>query len=161
MNIRIERLKELIRVEAAELITSHLNDPRIGFCTVVGVELTADLSYAKIHVSVLGDEAQKRTTMRGLQDARGLIQRRIAGRMRTRTTPHVEIVLDESVERSFHILEKIREARASDPDHGATTAPPASDDATGAGGGGGGGGGKEEAEEDAEQDSPADGEPKP
>ena len=157
MNVRIERLKELIRVEAAELITSHLNDPRIGFCTVVGVELAADLSYAKIHVSVLGDEAQKRTTMRGLQDASGLIQRHIAGRMRTRTTPHVEIVLDESVERSFHILEKIREARATDPDHGATTAPPASDDAAGAGGGGG----KEEAEGDAAEDSPADGEPTP
>jgi len=157
MNVRIERLKELIRVEAAELITSHLNDPRIGFCTVVGVELAADLSYAKILVSVLGDEAQKRTTMRGLQDASGLIQRHIAGRMRTRTTPHVEIVLDESVERSFHILEKIREARASDPDHGAATAPPASDDAAGAGGGGG----KEAAEEDAAEDSPADGEPTP
>ena len=155
MNVRIERLKELIRAEAAELITSHLNDPRIGFCTVVGVELTADLSYAKIHVSVLGDEAQKRTTMRGLQDASGLIQRHIAGRMRTRTTPHVEIVLDESVERSFHILEKIREARATDPDHGAATAPPASDDADGAAGG------NEEAEEDAEEDSPADGEPTP
>ena len=155
MSVRIERLKELIRVEAAELITSHLNDPRIGFCTVVGVELTADLSYAKIHVSVLGDEAQKRTTMRGLQDASGLIQRHIAGRMRTRTTPHVEIVLDESVERSFRILEKIKEARASDPDHGATTAPPAFDDAAGAGGG------KGEAKEDAEEDSSADGEPTP
>lgn len=123
MSIRIERLKELIREESAELITSHLSDPRIGFCTVTRVDLTNDLSYATIHVSVFGDEAQKRTTLRGLQDARGLIQRHIASRMKTRTTPHVNIELDESIERTFHILDKIKEARASDPDGGRSSEP--------------------------------------
>lgn len=118
MSIRIERLKELIREESAELITSHLSDPRIGFCTVTKVDLTNDLSYATIHVSVFGNDAQKRTTLRGLQDARGLIQRHVAARMKTRTTPHVEIKLDETIERTFHILDKIKEARASDPDGG-------------------------------------------
>jgi ribosome-binding factor A len=124
MRIKTERLKEMIREEAAELITMHLSDPRIGFCTVTRVELTGDLSYARIHVSVLGNPAQKRTTMRGLQDARGLIQSRIASRMKTRTTPHVEIVLDESIERTFRIMDTIRAARASDPDHGANPLPP-------------------------------------
>lgn len=128
MSIRIERLKELIREESAEMITSHLSDPRIGFCTVTRVDLTNDLSYATIHVSVFGDEAQKRTTLRGLHDARGLIQRHIAARMKTRTTPHVEIKLDESIERTFHILDKIKEARASDPDGGRSTSEP--DDGT-------------------------------
>jgi ribosome-binding factor A len=123
MSIRIERLKELIREESAELITSHLSDPRIGFCTVTRVDLTNDLAYATIHVSVFGNESQKRTTLRGLQDARGLIQRHIAARMKTRTTPHVDIKLDESIERTFHILDKIKEARASDPDGGKGTEP--------------------------------------
>jgi ribosome-binding factor A len=126
MSIRIERLKEMIREDSAELITSHLNDPRIGFCTVTKVDLTNDLAFATIYVSVFGDEAQKRTTLRGLQDARGLIQRHIATRMRTRTTPHVDIKLDESIEKTFHIFEKIREARASDADGGKSTeGPPA------------------------------------
>jgi ribosome-binding factor A len=124
MSVRIERLKEVIHVEAAEMITSHLNDPRIGFCTVTRVELSDDLSHARIYVSVLGTEAQKRTTMRGLTDARGLIQRRIAARMQTRTTPHVDIFLDDSVDRTFQILEKIKEARASDPDRGLSTLEP-------------------------------------
>jgi ribosome-binding factor A len=124
MSIRIERLKEMIREESADLITSHLNDPRIGFCTVTKVDLTNDLAFATIYVSVFGDETQKRTTLRGLQGARGLIQRHIATRMKTRTTPHVEIRLDESIERTFQILDKIREARASDPDGGKSAEPP-------------------------------------
>ena len=129
MSIRIERLREMIREEAADLITSHLSDPRIGFCTVTRVELSRDLSHATVHVSVLGNDAQKRTTMRGLQDARGLIQSRIAARMKTRTTPHVEIKLDESIERAFHILDTIKKARASDPDGGRSPPPPEPSDA--------------------------------
>lgn len=123
MAIRTERLKEVIRETAAEFIQSEVNDPRIGFCTVTKIDLTADLSFATVYVSVLGDEAQQRTTMRGLADARGLLQSRIARMLKTRTTPHITIELDESIERSFHILEKIKEARASDPDQGHSTLP--------------------------------------
>jgi len=118
MGLRLERLKEVIREEAADVILHQLNDPRIGFCTVTRVDLTRDLSYATLHISVLGNESEKRTTMRGLQNARGLIQSRIAGKLHTRTTPKVEIELDDSIEKTFKILEKIREARASDPDGG-------------------------------------------
>jgi len=116
--MRNERLKEVIREEAAETITQGLADPRIGFCTVTHISLTDDLSYCTVHVSVLGDRAVKSRTMHALQDARGLLQSRIARRMRTRTTPHVEVELDESIERSFVLLDKIKQARASDPDGG-------------------------------------------
>lgn len=122
MAIRTERLKEVIRETAAEFIQHEVNDPRIGFCTVTKVDLTNDLSFATVFISVLGDEAQKRTTMRGLADARGLLQSRIARMLKTRTTPHVQIELDESLERSYRILDKIKEARASDPDQGQDTA---------------------------------------
>ncbi|MCZ7646787.1 MAG: 30S ribosome-binding factor RbfA [Planctomycetota bacterium] len=127
MSVRTERLKEVIRARASELILYELNDPRIGFCTVTKVDLAKDLSYARIHVSVLGDEAHKRNTMRALQSSRGLIQREVAQALKTRTTPHVELQLDESIERSFRILEKIKEARASDSDGGQprAEAPPA------------------------------------
>lgn len=122
MAIRTERLKEVIRETSAEFIQRELNDPRLGFCTVTHVDLASDLSFATIFVSVLGEEAQKRTTMRCLNDARGMLQSRIAKALKTRTTPHIKIELDESIERSFRILEKIKEARASDPDHGDSTA---------------------------------------
>lgn len=118
MNTRNERLKEVIREEAAETITQGLADPRLGFCTVTRVTLTNDLSYCTVYVSVLGDEGVKSRTMHALQDARGLLQARIAKRMKTRTTPQVAIELDETIERSFDILNKIKQARASDPDAG-------------------------------------------
>ncbi|MCW8130674.1 MAG: 30S ribosome-binding factor RbfA [Planctomycetota bacterium] len=125
MAIRTERLKEVIRETAAQFIQQDLNDPRVGFCTVTHIDLSSDLSFATVHVSVFGDDAQKRTTMRGLNDARGMLQSRIARVMKTRTTPHITIELDESVEKSFRILDKIKEARASDPDHGLSTQEPA------------------------------------
>ena len=124
MNVRNERLKEVIREESSEVILQQLTDPRIGFCTVTRIDLTNDLSYCTIHVSVFGDEASKSKTMHALQDARGLLQKRIAKRMKTRTTPHVTIELDDSIERSFSVIEKIKEARATDSDGGKSTAEP-------------------------------------
>jgi ribosome-binding factor A len=121
MSVRLERLKAVIKEEAAQLILHDLSDPRIGFCTVTRVDLTNDLSFCTIHVSVLGDDSQKNKTLRGLKDARGLIQKCVAARLKTRTTPHIEIELDESVERAFRVMDKIKEARASDPDGGKST----------------------------------------
>jgi ribosome-binding factor A len=120
---KVERLKERIRERASAFILYDLSDPRIGFVTITEVDLAGDLSFAKIHVSVLGDDAQVRNTMRGLQDARGLIQRHVAAGMQTRVTPHIEIVLDERIAKTFHILEVIKEARASDMDGGKGTQP--------------------------------------
>lgn len=121
MSVRLERIKAVIKEEVAELILHDLSDPRIGFCTVTRVDLTNDLSFSTIHVSVLGDDSQKNKTLRGLKDARGLIQKRVASRLKTRTTPHIEIELDESVERAFRVMDKIKEARKSDPDGGKST----------------------------------------
>ena len=118
MSQRLDKLKELVREVAAQVILFELNDPRIGFCTITRADLTGDLSSAVVYVSILGDEAQKRTAMRGLKEARGLVQSRIAGAMKTRTTPQLSFELDESIEHAFRIAQKIKEARASDPDGG-------------------------------------------
>src|SRR5262249_15606492 len=122
-SVRNERLKEIIREEAAEMILHELTDPRIGFCTVTRIDLTKDLSACTIHVSVMGDEGAKSRTMHALQDARGLIQSHVGRRMKTRTTPRVSIELDETIERTFEIEKKIREARASDSDGGKNAEP--------------------------------------
>ena len=118
MKLRTERLKEVIRETAAEIILHELVDPRIGFCTVTRVELTHDLSHCSIFVSVLGSDGVKSRTMHGLTDARGLIQRAVAKQLKTRVTPHIDIKLDETIEKLFAVSEKIKEARASDSDGG-------------------------------------------
>lgn len=129
MSLRTDRLKEVIREEAATLILHDLTDPRLGFCTVTRIELTNDLSYCSIFVSVLGDDAAKSKTIHALRDARGLIQSRIARRMKTHTTPHVTVELDDSIERSFAVLDKIKQARESDPDGGKSSATEETQDA--------------------------------
>ena len=118
MKLRTERLREVIRETAAEIILHELVDPRIGFCTVTRVELTHDLSHCSIFVSVLGSDGVKSRTMHGLTDARGLIQRAVAKQLKTRVTPHIDIKLDETIEKLFAVSEKIKEARASDSDGG-------------------------------------------
>ncbi len=118
LSVRIERLKEVIREVASKVILQELHDPRIGFCTVTRVDLSRDLKYSTVHISILGSEEEKRTTLRGLREARGVVQSRVAGAMHTRVTPQIEIELDESVERSIHIMDLIKKARASDPDGG-------------------------------------------
>lgn len=118
MKQRIERLKEVVRETAAEMIVHELSDPRIGFCTVTRVELANDLSHCTVHVSVLGTAGEKSRTMHGLNDARGLIQKEIARHFKTRVTPHLSFKLDDTIEKSFAVMEKIKEARASDPDAG-------------------------------------------
>ena len=105
------------------MILHELTDPRIGFCTVTRVDLSQDLSACTIHVSVMGAAGVKSRTMHALQDARGLIQSHVGKRMKTRSTPHLSIELDETIEKTFEIEKKIREARASDSDGGKAAAP--------------------------------------
>jgi ribosome-binding factor A len=118
-SIKIERLREKIKVECARVIMTRLNDPRAGFITVQNVELSKDLRHAKVFVSVLGTDAEKRTVMRMLKQATGFIQREVAGTLRTRVTPALTIVLDSSIDKSFRvaeILDQIKKERGSTDD---------------------------------------------
>ncbi len=110
-SIKIERLREKIKVECARVIMTRLNDPRAGFITVQNVELSKDLRHAKVFVTVLGTEAEKRTVMRMLKQATGFIQRGVAGTLRTRVTPALTIVLDSSIDKSFRVAEILEQIK--------------------------------------------------
>ncbi len=84
-------------------ILADLKDPRIQGVTVTFVEVTADMRQAKVHVSVMGDEACERLTLRGLQSAAGFLQSKVANRIDTRYTPRLEFVLDKGVKKSLEI----------------------------------------------------------
>ncbi len=114
--IKIERIREQIKVKCARVIMEDLNDPRAGFITVQNVELSKDLRHAKVYVSVLGEEAERRRVMRMLKDATGFIQRAVAGSLRTRVTPALNFVLDTSIDKSFKvaaILDEIKKEKGS------------------------------------------------
>lgn len=114
--IRVKKIESLIREAAAGFILHELNDPRLGFITVTKVECTDDLSQATIYVSVLGTDAQRRTSMRGLHDAGKLVRGRIGQVLGIRRVPEIQFILDDTVDKGIEMSDLIREARSGDPD---------------------------------------------
>ncbi len=110
---RKERITGLIQQEISKIILREMNDPRCGLCTVTRVQLADDLKSAKVYVSVLGDESKQRTVMRGLQHARGFIQRRLFQEVKLRHTPTISFHLDHSIEESIKISQILREEGCS------------------------------------------------
>ena len=101
--IRVGRVGEQIKKELSVLIQSELKDPRIGFVTVTGVEVPNDLAQAKVYLSVLGDEEQKKNTLIALEKANGFLRSEIGKRIRLRHTPELIFKFDESIAYGSHI----------------------------------------------------------
>jgi ribosome-binding factor A len=111
MNIkRINRISEEVRKIVSELIFNGLKDPRINpMTTVTRVEVTRDLSFAKIYISVLGDDINKEETIKGLNSAKGFIRKEIGNRMDLRYAPEPIFNLDESIEKAISLSKLIDE----------------------------------------------------
>ncbi|MBZ5516581.1 MAG: 30S ribosome-binding factor RbfA [Acidobacteriia bacterium] len=106
---RHERLADQIRIEVAEMIEGELRDPRIGFATVTGVELSPDLRHARVRVS--GTGAEEGETLAGLSSAAGYVRREIGSRLRLRRAPEIVFELDrgvEGMERVQKLLDEIK-----------------------------------------------------
>lgn len=101
--LRIEKIQELMKQEISQIILQELKDPRIGFVTVTQVEVTRDLSSAKVFVSIFGDDEKIARTWAGLNSSLGFIRREIGHRIRLRVTPELKFVLDKSLDYSDHI----------------------------------------------------------
>jgi len=116
---RLLKAAEAIREVVASSILTELRDPRVRDVTVVGVKVSPDMREAKISVSVMGDESQQQLSLRGLQNAAGFLQSKIASRIDTRHTPRLQFVIDKGVQQSLlvgEILEKIKRERESNSD---------------------------------------------
>jgi len=111
---RAARVAQRIKQEASQIILYELRDPRIGLLTVTRVEVSADLHYATIYYSVMGDEAVRRTAQRGLESAKGLVRTRIAGSLQLREAPDIRFEFDPSVEKAIEMSKLIDAATASD-----------------------------------------------
>jgi ribosome-binding factor A len=106
------RLSELMQQELSDILRKQVKDPRVAeFCTIMRVDVSDDLRYAKVLVSIMGDESQQKSTMIGLKNATGFIRREIGHRIGLRFTPELSFTLDNSVEYSFKIDKLIRDFR--------------------------------------------------
>ncbi|WP_100487724.1 30S ribosome-binding factor RbfA [Sporolactobacillus pectinivorans] len=102
-NLRVHRVAEQMKKEMGDIIAHRLKDPRVGFVTVTGVDVTGDLQDATVYVSVLGDEEKKAATLEGLEKAKGFIRSEIGKRIRLRKTPEIQFKFDQSIEYGSHI----------------------------------------------------------
>lgn len=114
---RSGRVQEAIRQEVSNIIHGQIRDPRLGFLTITGVELTKDLRYARIYFSVLGEDKEKKLALRGLNSAKGYIKGILGDRIKLRYMPDIEFKIDETLERIRHIydlFEKIKKEKKDD-----------------------------------------------
>ena len=106
---RVLKAAEAIREVVSMAILTDLRDPRIEDVTVTYVEVSPDMRQAKVHVSIMGDDAKQRLCLHGLRSSAGYLQSKIADRIDTRYTPRITFQLDEGVKKSLAINQLLQE----------------------------------------------------
>jgi ribosome-binding factor A len=103
MSERTARVDELLREEISEVVRREVDDPRIGFVTITDVETSPDLRHADVWVSVIGNEQERRQTLRALSHAMPFVRGRL-GRLRLKRVPELHVKEDDSAERGTRVL---------------------------------------------------------
>lgn len=114
-NWRQDQLGDVIAHELSDLMRTRLKDPRVGFASITGVEVSADLRHAKVFVSVMGDEQEQRATLAALEHATGFLRHELAQRLTVRHTPEIVFRLDQSIARGAHVIDLINQVSTSTP----------------------------------------------
>ena len=122
---RRDRLASEIVKETSKIILYELRDPRKGFVTVTRAKVSDDYRYAKIFVSIMGTDKQKKLVMKGLKHAQGFVQKQLSHRIQMRSFPEIHFEIDDSIEKAFKVTDvidklsrerKAREAKAAGDD---------------------------------------------
>ena len=113
---RMRRVNEAVREVLSSQLAAGLKDPRIGFVTVTAVKTSPDLRYARVYVSVLGDEGERSASLDGLTASRGFLQAQIAHELRMKRTPALSFHYDDTFERADRISRLIDEVAPPEDD---------------------------------------------
>lgn len=106
MKAKKDKIAGIIQKEVSEIIQFELKDPKIGFITITDVDVTGDLSIAKVFVSFLGQDARKEAGMKALERSKGFIRSELAKRLTIRKVPTLIFLQDTSLDKGNKI-EKI------------------------------------------------------
>jgi ribosome-binding factor A len=115
--LRAEKLQALIKQELSTMLIRDVKDPRIKFVTITGVDVSNDLSYAKVYVSLYGSKEQQDNAWKGLQSGLGFFRSEIARRIDLRVAPVLSFHKDNSMEYSAHIESILKEIREKEEHH--------------------------------------------
>lgn len=109
MRIRPERVAETIKREMAEILANRLRDPRLGgMISVTDVEVTQDLSLARVFVSVLAPDDVRDRALEALTHSAGFVRHELAPRLGLREVPEIRFLLDSSIQRGARVEELLR-----------------------------------------------------
>ena len=114
---RTTRIDELLRQEMGAILARDVEDPRIGFATIISIETTPDLRHAKVLVSVIGQPEDRRTTLNAMGRAMPFVRHELGKRLRIKRIPEFHLELDDTLERGtrvLHLLDELEAGRAPD-----------------------------------------------
>ncbi|MDO5715004.1 MAG: 30S ribosome-binding factor RbfA [Tissierellia bacterium] len=107
---RIHQISEEVKRSISDIIQNKLKDPRIPILTSVShVEVTGDLSYAKIYISVLGSDEDRESALEGLESAKGFIKKELSREVKLRVMPELIFIKDDSIEKGIEMSKLIDE----------------------------------------------------
>ena len=115
---RAARIAEQIQRDLSELIRLEVKDPRVGMVTITAVEVSRDLSHARVFVCSLAGEAATQSSLNALRHAAGFLRSRLAHTLSLRAVPELQFVYDESVERGARLSRLIDQAVGPDGEPG-------------------------------------------
>lgn len=101
---RSEKVASEIKKEINKILREKVSDPRIGFLSIIDVDVSADLKNAKIFFSVLGDEKTKKETLAGLQSASSFVRQELGHALKLRFVPEISFIYDKGIERGSKVL---------------------------------------------------------
>jgi ribosome-binding factor A len=114
-SIKNVRVNAEVQHELSNIIRNEIKDPRISTMTsVVAVDVTPDLKFAKAYISVLGNKEELEETVKGLKSAEGYIRRQLASSINLRNTPQITFVADSSIEYGVKMSKLIDEVNKTD-----------------------------------------------
>jgi ribosome-binding factor A len=112
---RTDRLNSLLKEVISEVIHRDVRNPHVNHLVgVTRVEISKDLHYAKVYISIIGNDVQKEETIKALQSASGFIAVNSSKKVVMRYFPDLRFVLDDSVDKQMRIqkiLGEIQEER--------------------------------------------------
>ncbi len=115
--MRIEKINELIKRELSHMILfGHIHDPRVAPVTIINVDVSKDLSHARVRFSVFNDDPRVvKNATEGLNSCRGFIRKSISQKLALRCAPEFQFILDKGVQHAAHIEAALEEIKRTMP----------------------------------------------
>jgi len=105
------KFANILKYQITQIIQKELSDPRIGFVTITNVKVSSDRKRATIYISTLGNEKQKKESLKGLVSAAGFVRHILSKKIETRFTPEIEFI--EDINPATRVEEILREIEGS------------------------------------------------